>query len=453
MSQFLAMMPFSVFRHIHPRASGRIVFGGGGASLDEIRGYVQPEIDAAVADRLNKYTGLSDSMKSGFDAAKKQFGDIGTQLSTSFADAQTRMTDANSGLMNAMELNQKGVLEGQSNLQQNLGTQIGTGFTDVGGQLTNVGNSLGTLGENLNTGFADAGARFSGLEDSAANMQSSMDSGFQETGNALSDIGTQMSDNNTETNKNITDSFSAQNDALGQGFADAAQQVDDLQANVLGGQDTLGESINTVGSSLDTYYGDLAANQAAMADANSDFKTSFDDYVGRYADDTTLANQDRADMARAIKTEAADSRDLMKKFAAAGQQERYDLGKALAGANSGIQDTQQAIADNSGLMVQQVGEVGNLVQDQGQNTINALSNVRNILSGDISGISGEQVQQFRQINNAFNREGQLIENQITANGTILTNKLDEAGNLTTSEYATNGNLLGSSSVNMNNFAG
>ena len=244
MSHTLAMMPFSVFRHIHPRASGRIVFGGGsGASLEEIRGYVQPEIDAAVADRLQKYTGLSDSMKSGFDTATKQFGDLGTQLSNSFADAQKGMTDANSGLVNAMDLNQKGILEGQSNLQQNLGDQIGTGFTGVGNQLTNVGN---TLGDNISTGFADAGARFSGLEDSAANMQSSMDSGFENTGNALSNLGTQLSDVGTETNKNITDNFSAQNDTLGQGFADAAQQVDDLQANVLSGQGTLGENINSV---------------------------------------------------------------------------------------------------------------------------------------------------------------------------------------------------------------
>lgn len=449
MSTFWATMPFSPLRHVFASRSGLIVYGGGrgggGASMDEIRAFVKPELDAAVADRLNKYTGMTNTVQAGFNNANTQFGNLGSRIDRSVEESQRRLGEINSGLMAAVGQSQQNVLQGQSNLQQNIGNQMNTGFDRVGNQLNTVGN-------NIQSGFADAGRRFTGLENSAGNLQTSMDRGFQETGNALSDVSTEISDNNAETNRNIDTNFAAQNQALGQSFSTASQQMSDLQSNVLGGQDDLGDRINTVGSNLNTYYGDLSANQAAMAGANTDFRTSFDDYVNRYSDDTALANQDRADMARAIRTEAADSRDLMKRFAAAGQDERFDLRQAIAGNSRGIQNTQQEIANNTGLMSQQLGDVGNQVQDQGRNTLNALNNVRTILSGDISGLSGEQIQQFRQVSNAFNREGQLIQNQITQNGTILTNELDEVGNLTTSEYATNGNLLGSSSVNMNNFA-
>lgn len=453
MSTFWATMPFSPLRHVFASQSGLIVYGGGGggggASMDEIRAFVKPELDAAVADRLNKYTGITNTVQSGFNNANTQFGNLGSRIDRSMEDSQRQLGQLNSGLMSTIGQGQQTILQGQSNLQQGIGNQMNMGFDRVGNQLT---TGFDRVGDNVQSGFADAGRRFTGLENSASNLQTNMDRGFQETGNALSDVSTEISDNNIDTNRNIDTNFAAQNQALGQSFSTASQQMSDLQSNVLGGQDDLGDRINTVGSNLNTYYGDLSANQAAMAGANADFRTSFDDYVNRYSDDTALANQDRADMARAIQTEAADSRDLMSRFASAGQDERFDLRQAIAGNSRGIQNTQQDIANNTGLMSQQLGDVGNQVQDQGTNTLNALNNVRTILSGDISGLSGDQVQQFRQVSNAFNREGQLIQNQITQNGTVLTNELDEVGNLTTNEFAANGNLLGSSAVNLNNFA-
>lgn len=448
MSNFWATMPFSPLRYVFATSSGLITYGGGGgggASIDEIRNFVQPELDKAVADRLNKYTGITNTVQSGFNNANTQFGNLGNRIDRSMQNSQRQLGQINSGLMSAMGQGQQSILQGQNNLQQNIGNQMNTGFDRVGNQLNTVGN-------NVQSGFADAGRRFTGLENSAGNLQTSMDRGFQETGNALSDVSTEISDNNVETNRNIDTNFAAQNQALGQSFSTASQQMSDLQSNVLGGQGDLGDRINTVGSNLNTYYGDLSANQAAMAGDNAEFRTSFDDYVNRYSDDTAVANQDRADMARAIQTEAADSRDLMSRFASAGQDERFDLRQAIAGNSRGIQNTQREMANNAGLMSQQMGDVGNQVQDQGMNTLNALNNVRTILSGDISGLSGEQVQQFRQVSNAFNREGQLIQNQITQNGTVLTNELDEVGNLTTNEFASNGSLLGSSAVNLNNLA-
>ena len=90
--------------------------------------------------------------------------------------------------------------------------------------------------------------------------------------------------------------FADAGDALTKGFGDTSTQLTETQANVLGGQDTLQGNLDVMSDDNTTYATAALENQAALKTGQEGFQSSFDTYAERYGEDTTLANQTRADM-------------------------------------------------------------------------------------------------------------------------------------------------------------
>ena len=180
---------------------------------------------------------------------------------------------------------------GFADLNTSLGTNFGAAQTDRAAMNTLASNreALATvgrnqLGTNLNTGFQDMGGRFDTVDTNVGNVQSAVDQGFVDQSAGFADA---------QTDRNAQ--FAATGAAMNTGFDNTAAG----QTNILNGQTGIGTTLETMGNTADIYAGQSLENQQAMQQGIDTQASTFDDYIDRYSDDTRFAQDNRQDLALA----------------------------------------------------------------------------------------------------------------------------------------------------------
>lgn len=440
-------------------------------------------------------TGLGDDQYQ--TLADNQAG-ISDQITTAADDAETRYKgfdgrfdtiDGNiSGLSTSM-LDQfkdtnKAVTDGFTN--------VGTRFNSVDSGLTanntaigDVGTAVNTVGTDVTAGFGTMEDRFDTVDTANQAIQDDVTAGFSDQAQGFSDLSGAMTENTADIQDNLNSGFTDTNDALAQNSQNIRDDVRNTQANVLEGQGNLSNTLSDLSATNDTYFDSLSQGQATMQSGQDEFRTSFDDYVERYTDDTTLANQTRADIqaAQAAGFDATrDSIGTLANTTAEGQQalaQQADANNRLLEntVEGGFQETQQTSQNLRDVLSNQIDDTTSGImsnQESMANTQGQLAEGQQNLattfmteSGEIdtalvnqtknlAGIAATQTdldmgmrQNFQQLSSAFDENGQLIQNSVDQNGNTIMREMDQNGNLMLRALDATGRDMGSKIINVN----
>ncbi len=442
----MLLTPFSVTRHLYPRASGMIVFKGGSAPVTNTT--IQTGLGDKQADML----------------ATNQEG-ISTQITDARADATTRY-DTFDNRFDTIDNRFTGVTDGFGNITDlmdqyntNRNTQYDAGVANSNRNNAAIGanaTSLGNLSGEVATGFGGVGERFDTVDTNVGNVQTAVDTGFVDQAqgftDAQADRTTQFADAQTAQDA----SFDAANTAINTGFTDAETARATNSANALTGQSELSGELNTMSDAADTYATQLLADQAAMQAGNDAFSSNFDSYADRYTEDTTLANQTRADMQQANANANIKIRQDLGAFSDASAQGQRGLSTELAGVNRAV---------DSGFMAADASTAAN----QTANTNAAASLQSSIANGigdldagqitaarDMAKIAGAQTDldagmrdNFNQLGGAFDDTGNLIASSIDDSGNTIQRQLDRQGNMILNQFDVTGQAIGRKVIDVN----
>jgi hypothetical protein len=398
--------------------------------------------DEQFATVTGNQANIASSIDQGRTDATGRFNTVDTSLSNVRKDISGVGTNLTSGFTNLQDLVDKGMeanRQGFTGVTNNIDTATGqiqtgmtTGFDDVN--------------QNLDTGFGTMDERFNRVDTAQQTAQTAIDTGFQDTTNNFSDLNTRL-----------TDDFTAAQGTLDTGFADVGQGLSDLdtntqnrldtvQGNVLTGQSLLDQGITGMSNAQDIYYGDLSERQMEIQQGQDGFQSTFDDYVQRYSDDTTLANQTRADIQTGLVNAADNIRTDMGNFAQASAE-------GNAALSSQLSDTERANRDALGNLntAVQGGFTGQATASQQaqQNLVTRLGNLGSMVDTVGSTIDTNTRQQYSSLMSSFDQNGNLIRSSIDAQGNTIQRSMDEQGNLVLRSFDETGNQIDQVGMNVN----
>ena len=152
--------PIGPFRYLNPRASGLIVFkgGGGGASAAEVDSSVAAGT-AAVNENTNARA--AEAAVVGEELKTNQ----GTMLNNQ-DDLKTGQSDIRADIAAIPQTTVVSQTVDTSGIENRIGSLEGTtssGFADVGGRLDTVNNTLGDVQGSVDTGFASMNQNFNDI--------------------------------------------------------------------------------------------------------------------------------------------------------------------------------------------------------------------------------------------------------------------------------------------------
>lgn len=373
--------------------------------------------------------------------------------------------------------------------RDNLSTRIG-----------NVKTLLETTGENLD---AATTAQYSALADSfdangelitnaidaqGNTISRSMDDAgkiietkFDGAGNEISkvqmDVETMLS--NAETYQNsLAGQLSGLGDAIGTGFMDNENsllqgiqaQGSDLQSIINTGFDAQAGTLSTQATDLLGVASTLDGFDAGMQGQFADIASAFDAQGNLIQNSTdnlgnTLLRQ--IDASGNLITQRLDSNGNVL------DQSNSNINDALSAIQSntgslsdrisaGFQDVTSGQADiaagQEGLMAESAASQG-MIRDQSTaitQGFNAAEGILNTQTRDLARVASSQTeidmrtrQDFKQLGDAFDDQGNLIANSVMNNGTTISRAVDQQGNLLLRAFDTQGRSLGDKVININ----
>jgi len=350
-----------------------------------------------------------DSVDGTLSGIRGDISGVGTNLSSGFTNLR--------GLMGQnMEANQQGFTGVTNSIDQSTGqiqSGMQTGFDGVNQNLT---TGFGTMDDTMDE-------RFNRVDTAQQTAQTAIDTGFQDTTNNFSDLNTRL-----------TDDFNNAQNTLDTGFADVGQGLNDLdtntqnrldtvQGNVLTGQAALGQDVDRMSDTQDIYYGDLSNRQMEIQQGQDDFRSNFDDYVQRYSEDTTLANQTRADLQQGMVSEVGRI--------------RTDIG-TVAQAQEQRADAQQ------GFMSRQFSS---LVSQMAPETLVRNRDVARMASQD-ERVAPQVRQDLFMVGQSFDDNGNLINNSIDGMGNTVSRNIDDTGILNIRTFDSAGQVSGERGIDL-----
>jgi len=405
-------------------------------------------------------TGLGDEQ---YDALSTNQGNMGNQIEEGFVATGGKLdtlsgdvaginTNTNTGFTNLTGiLGQYGdtLTQGQTNAAAGRKTYYDN-------MLAALENNTGGLQTSINTGFADVGGRFNTVDQANTGIQASVDTGFSDTATANQNIqnsvntgfaDTQglMTDNTADIRGDITSNFDATNKSLGDAQTNIQGDIAASQREVLDGQGGLSSSLTDMSDTNDTYFGSLSDGQGDLQAGLDGFRTKFDTYVDRYSDDTTLANQTRADLQKAQATGFDATRQSIGTLGdtvSQGQNAIINQNQVLGNTiEDGFADNRTGQTSLARTFMNESGEIDTALVNQ---------------TRDLAGLAATQTdldmevrQNFQQIYNAFDDQGLLIESSIDANGNNIMREMDDNGFLMLRAMDAQGNALGSKVIDVN----
>jgi hypothetical protein len=277
-----------------------------------------------------------------------------------------------------------------------LGTQVGTGFTDLG-NIVNANDAMILAGQE--TGFGALGSNLSEVEANLTNL----------------------------LNTFSTDSATRQ------------QQIQDLLA--------------TYGGNQDTYFQALSQGQSEQQALMGSLQTGLDDFRNTYDRNTTLANQQRGRIADAVQTGQSNIRSDIAANQNAQATALGNVGRSVEDVGRGVADVQAGQQRDFANIAKQIttgfddgsAQMANNKADFQQR----LNTVRNVLSDQSMNIDAGLRQTYSTLVSSFDDQGSLIQNSVTQNGDRVSRAIDQNGNLLIAAFDTTGNRIDQQALNIN----
>lgn len=396
-------------------------------------GLTSGQFDSLATGQNNLRSGLmtfQDFTAGEFDAVGQDIGNLRNLTTDQFGNVIGGIDDLG-------EIQRAGFdATGRALFDQN--QLMGQGFTGLTQDVAGVGSQVGGVGQAVDQGFAGVGDQFSAMGGTLADLGSDVGQGFstlgQQVGTGFSDLGTSMGDQFSAAEQDRMQGFQGLSNQVGTGFAGQSDFLTNLSSNVLGGQRGISDTLADQGNRMNLFYGDLAQGQQGITQqlggVGSDLSTLATD-VDR---DARIAEQDRVNIQRAVANESGRIRD--------------DLGSV---------EQARAMADQR--LLQSVSGVGNQVGQVGMDTTRMLSSaeqqrsqdqqefaqridrVRNLLQTTGDSLNQNARQQYTDLANSFDSQGQLIASAVDQQGVQITRAVDQQGNLLINRFDQNGNAL------------
>lgn len=394
-------------------------------------------------------TGLGDEQ---YDALSTNQGNMGTQIEEGFV--------ATGGKLDTLSGDVAGIGTKVTNAANNINTNTNTGFTNLTNLLGEYGNTLtqgqtdaaagrktyydnmltalqnntGGLQTAIDTGFNEVGGRFDTVDQSNTDIQTAVDTGFNDQATAFNNLEAGMNTQFDNQNDGLTTAFTELGGDLNTAFGNASDQLNTVSSNVLEGQQGMNQSLDSLSANQDTYYGDLAQRAGTLQETTDGFQTNFDNFVNRYTDDTTLANQSRAD----IMTGQANTAE--------------NLAKGQSGLASRIgtlgEGTQAGFEVLSGAVEGGFSDSAASAQIERQNLSNRIGNVKTLLETTGATIDETSKAQYTALANSFDQNGELIASSIDDQGNTISRSIDEQGNIIQSTFDNTGTEIGRVSMDV-----
>ncbi len=422
-------------------------------------------LDEAQFDALSTgQTGLASSVQQNFDqmqanaaAAQAAFEQAAIERDNAMQAAATAATAAN---------------ETAASNYSNLNTAVTDGFASQANLAnsntesinTNINNKTNALNNTVNTGF----------ENSTANINNQ----FQNLNEDRVRFGEYLLDQNAADKleqmeqvrlygvRGIEDRMGFYEETKSDNLANTAL-LQDLantnQAANLEQQTAILNALEAAGLQNTNYYDDLKTDTQDAISRLGNFQSDFTGFKGQYDDNTTLANQQRGQIAQA---QAMNTNDLMagqantKQSTAAGfaaqgaaqQQTNTQLANLAAGQDE-FGNTVASQGQDFASVAQMIssGFQANSTEDQAMRNefVDRLDVVRNVLADTSANIDDEFRQTYGTMVDSFDNTGALIRQSALSNGDYITRAIDDQGSLILSQFTANGSLNNQTALNIN----
>ena len=396
-------------------------------------------------------TGLGDDQYNQIQAnqtglatqAQEGFGAVGTGINNLSSDIGTVNTGL-TGLTNTANTEFGNI----NNALTGLNTSMTTNADAAGASreqyynnlLAQMNSNTGGLQSSLDTGFDNTGSRFDTLDSNVGNVQSGMDSGFAEQGERFDTVDTNVGNVQSAVDAgflantaNVDAGFAATNTDLG----NLGSQLNTTEGNVIAGQGTLQDTVDAMSGNQDTYAATSIANQGALQNTADEFTSTFDTFSDRYTQDETLAQKSRSDLALAQTGEA--------------ERTRADLANFVSGTNQGFADVQAGQVANQN---ETINELGNMAKGASAAQNETMQQFQNIDAGQVvqlrnlaqvaanqEGLDADMRNDFNQLGNAYDDNGDLIKSSIDAQGNTITRAIDNQGMMMLNSFDVTGQKL------------
>jgi len=294
------------------------------------------------------------------------------------------------------------------------------GFGGVNNQFADVGNQLTGLTNDVGQGFS--------------NTQDSLRTGFN-------DLNTAMGDQFNTASQERMSGFSGLSDQVGSGFAGQSEFLNNMSQNVLTGQQTIQDVLGNTSNRLDTYYGDLAGRQGEIQQQVSGVQGGLSDFTSQYDDDTRMADQTRADLQDAVVNQTNRIRNDLGRVQNQQQQQQSRLMESVGGVDENVREGNEASEQRFRLAEDQR-------QEQGGDFTNRINGVRDLLVQTGQNLDQTTRQQYSDLVNSFDAQGNLISNSITDQGITISRALDQQGNLMVNRFDQNGAQIARNMLNV-----
>jgi hypothetical protein len=284
--------------------------------------------------------------------------------------------------------------------------QVQTGFNEVG-------SAIGQTQDQLAQGFAGTA------------KQSDMMSGFNDLQNQGSDTQSMVGAGFNATNNNLVTGFNDAADRMNSGFQQTQGLMSDAQSAILGGQNDLSSDLSNVSDNLDTYYGGLAGGQEDIQGRVGNLQSDFTDLNDQYTQDTTLANQTRADIQTGVDNTGQQLGEQIGQFRGAAEANQSRLMEAVGGQSATPAPTTAAQTSNQAATSQ----------------TSPVEAVRTALERNAGNMAPNIAQQFMEVAQAFDSSGNLIRSAQEPTGNLVRREMDRAGQMRVRRSAPNGQLM------------
>jgi len=431
--------PIGLFRYLNPRASGLIVFkgGGGGASAEQV-----DESVAAGTAAVNENTNAraAEAAVVGEEIKSNQ----GTMMDNQ-AGLKSGQADIRRDIANIPQTTVVSQTVDTSGIENRIGSLEGTtdrGFADVGGRLDTVNSTLGDVQGSVDTGFASMNQNFNDITEGQTGIQ-----------NTLTDVAGNMTERFDTVDNTLDTGFTGVNENINTQFDTQNQNLTDMSANILGGQTSLQEYLEGMSGRADTYYGGLAESQANLQNNLSGLQSGFTDFRDAYDTNTTLANQTRAEL---MDTVSGGFNKVRGAIADNFQDTRSDINQVSAQVDNvqnrqaNLNQTQTQDFTNTLRDLASGLEATTRDQAASQNDVlNRLDTVKQVLAAQGENIPEDIRAQYTALAMSFDQNGRLIRESVDDQGVITRRAMDDQSNVLMAQFNQQGNMLGQSMINVN----
>jgi len=427
-----------------------------------------------------------------FDSSGNQIGKVQMNVETMLANAeayQTSLTGQITGLQGATESGFTGVADalgtGFQDTEASILQGIQTQSTDVANLFEQQSGTLNTQGQDLLEVLAAQEGTNSLVRKQADAASKAFDAQGQLIGSYTDDLGnlftnqldaagnllTQQIDANGQIIESTTTNIT---DLLGQAQKVQGTQFEDVRSILTGGFDaTAGtlaanaQEVLNVASTLDTFD---AATKSQFADISSAFDAQ-GNLIQQSTDNVGNTILRQLDANGNLLTQKLDangnvldqSNSNINEALGAIQQQTGSLSDRLTAGFQDVARGQTQLTDTvqtgqEGLMAEQVDQ-RNRLQNQmskiqtGFDTTGGKmdTQIRDLarVAASQGDIALENRQEFKQIGDAFDDQGNLIRNSIDASGNTISRAIDDNGNLLLRSFDVNGRAIGDKVLNIN----